>query len=661
MARSFSRATERSAAVYEHRPSDTVFAMVEHDGRSFQQQYQIGPDTRQNTLTEKRVDFVLGSGNHARAFLHQTPRGELIELPLGWYSENGGTWAMNPGYDRPDHEGFRRRIGYDCMFCHNAYPEIPADSGPRSPPVYISLPEGIDCQRCHGSGELHIALAGRRAPSEEIRAAIVNPARLSPQRRMEVCLQCHLETTSSALPNAIVRFERGPFSFQPGEALSDFILHFDRAQPDDRVEINSSAYRLRQSKCFLQSAGRMTCTTCHNPHEDSKSRDYSAKCRQCHLQTHASAAEDCVGCHMPKRRTDDVVHAAITDHFIQRRAPARDLLAAKAEPPPQQYRGEVVPYYPSNAGELYTAIAQVSQGSNLKAGIARLTAALEKARPARAEYYLQLGDALRMDAKPADAVRAYQEAVRWEPGSAAALERLALALSDSKQFAQAEAVLKQAMVRSPNDAALWARLGGVYVSQGRVPESIVVFEKATRLDPDMAEAYNSLGAVLPDAGRAEAAFRTAIRLRPNYAEAHQNLANRLASAGRFEEARPQFEAAIHINPAARYDYALALSKLRRFDEAQAQLESILRADGTDFDARALLGNVFGAKGQLEQAIGQFREAVRIRPDSARANLDLGAALADTGDRAAARSYLQKAVESSDQAIREDALAILRRF
>ena len=50
----------------------------------------------------------------------------------GLVCEKGGYWAMNPGYDRPDHEGFRRPISYDCMFCHNAYPKIPAGmSSPR--------------------------------------------------------------------------------------------------------------------------------------------------------------------------------------------------------------------------------------------------------------------------------------------------------------------------------------------------------------------------------------------------------------------------------------------------------------------------------------------------------------------------------------------------
>ena len=83
-------------------------------------------------------------------------------------------------------------------------------------------------------------------------------------------MQCHLETTSSPLPASIVRYERGPFSYRPGEPLTDFILHFDHAPGTghgDKFEITGSVYRLRQSECFRKSDGVLTCTTCHNPHD----------------------------------------------------------------------------------------------------------------------------------------------------------------------------------------------------------------------------------------------------------------------------------------------------------------------------------------------------------------------------------------------------------
>ena len=126
---------------------------------------------------------------------------------------------MSPGYDRADHQDFRRTISYndDCLFCHNGYPPPgqPAD-----------LREGIDCQRCHGPGSAHVTTAGsRRATPESIRQSIVNPARLTRDRQLEVCMQCHLETTSRQLPNSIRRYNRAPFSYRPGEPLGDYSIY----------------------------------------------------------------------------------------------------------------------------------------------------------------------------------------------------------------------------------------------------------------------------------------------------------------------------------------------------------------------------------------------------------------------------------------------------
>jgi len=83
-------------------------------------------------------------------------------------------------------------------------------------------------------------------------------------------MQCHLETTSAPLPNMIRRYGRGAFSYKPGEPLGDYMLHFDHAAGtgrQDKFEIAHAAYRLRKSACFQESAGAMTCTTCHHPHD----------------------------------------------------------------------------------------------------------------------------------------------------------------------------------------------------------------------------------------------------------------------------------------------------------------------------------------------------------------------------------------------------------
>ena len=97
---------------------------------------------------------------------------------------------MNPGYDRAGHDGFRRVVETACMFCHNAYPEIEAGSdGEGNNRLFRGkIPEGIDCQRCHGPGQAHIEALRDRKDVSAVQAAIVNPARLAqgaPIRRWE--------------------------------------------------------------------------------------------------------------------------------------------------------------------------------------------------------------------------------------------------------------------------------------------------------------------------------------------------------------------------------------------------------------------------------------------------------------------------------------------
>jgi predicted CXXCH cytochrome family protein len=687
MARSFyrPRAGAIGTASFFHKLSATYYSLAERDGKAYQRRWQVGYQGKEENAEELQIDYVMGSGNHVRTYLHRTSRGTLIELPLAWYAEKGGMWAMNPGYDTaaPD---MRRKVGYDCMFCHNGYPQIPADHGvPGSEPVFgQGMPEGIDCQRCHGPGAKHVRVAQTSgAKKETIRAAILNPARLTPERQMEVCMQCHLETTSRRLPNAIKRFKRGPFSYRPDEPLGNFMIFFDNAPASGRggkFEIVSSAYRLRQSRCYLASGRKLTCETCHNPHDiprgEAAVKHYAQVCRQCHgaafenmvaANRHPREA-DCASCHMPKRRTEDVVHAVMTDHLIQRRKPSRDLLVEfpeRNETEATSYQGEVVPYYPdplprTDENALYVAVAQVSEKSNLTAGRAQLASEVERQHPARVEFYIGLGDAWRDSGDPRRSIGPYEEALKRDSKSIVALKRLGVVLKDAGEFSRLGEVLQKAVQAAPADPAVWFEMGSFDSDQGRYTQAMGELEKAVALDPDLAEAWQNLGVAYAESGqfdRAEAAFRQALRIHPYDARTYANLGKALASKRDDTQALYCYEKAVTLRPdyaVARFDYGVLLARLNRLDESRAQMELVVREDPRMAEAHDLLGGMLEMKGHIAAAEHEYREALHIKPGFGRAHLNLGALLAGKGDRAGAVEQLQLAAQSGDADISSQA-------
>jgi predicted CXXCH cytochrome family protein len=673
------------AKPFYHAPTRAFYSMSQRDGKYYQRRWQAGPNGEEQYVQEWQIDFVMGSGNHVRTYLHRSANGTLIELPLAWYSENGGYWAMNPGYDT-GHFITPRKITYECMFCHNAYPQIPAGHERANDlPVYLEpMPVGIDCQRCHGPGARHIQAAKAKAASLE--KTIINPARLKGDQQMEVCMQCHLQTTSLRLPASIRRFDRGPFAYRAGEPLGNFELFFDRAtdrakDPEPKFEIVSSVVRLRQSKCFLAGQGAMTCLTCHDPHDiprgEAATQHYNSVCRSCHAAKfdvlvstakHA-AGTDCISCHMPKRRTDDVVHAVMTDHLIQRRAPGNLLaeIPEKQETDATAYRGEVVQYYPKSLEPLYLGLAQVEHGSNVDAGIAQLSAAIEKLMPALGGFYFQLGEAWRMKGDATKAAAAYEQALQRDPGSAWTLRRLADALVALRQPVRAETVLKSAIQKAPDDPKGWYALGELDAETGRGPAAIAAFQKSAQLDGEAPEIYNALGSELAQSGDlpgAEKAFRHALTVQPDLAGAQANLGMLLASKNDLPEAAGHFERALAAKPedaSARCNYAITLAQLNRPEDAEHQLRLAIETDPALAEAHDILGSLFRNEGRLDAAVQEYREAVRVRPQFSRAYLDLGIALAESGNMNGAAEELRRAAAGSDPAVKQQATQVLQQI
>lgn len=540
---------------FYHAASERFYTMrLSSDGKSaFMRRHQRAFDGREENVVELAIDYILGSGHNAQSFLHRTARNELVQLPVAWYTGNGGGyWAMNPGYDRRDHADFRRRIGYDCFFCHNAYPEVVSDSPWAEPVTYPKqLPGGIDCQRCHGPGGDH-AESGGKAP-------IVNPKNLARDLALDVCLQCHLQSTSTPLPHAIVKLGRGVFSFRPGEPLGDYAQHFDHAAGagrEEKFEIAHAAYRLRQSACFTRS-DRLTCTTCHNPHDVKRGVEavveVSRACRECHAQpsaaAHKSPPGECVSCHMPKRRTDDAVHVVMTDHrIVKHLPPAGKLTAPRPESAPPPYQGRVEAYYPKNAGALHLALGQVRVSSNLAEGIGMLEAAIA-ADPNRCDRdcYFELAEAYGRAGRAPDALKTGERALALDPANPRALAAVGAQRAAMGDLTAGAELLERAGKTNPralHDLAV------TYLKQGRADAAPIV-RGFTLAAPDIPELHATLASILystNDLAGAERAFREAVRLRPDYALARANLAVVLINRGAFAEAEFQFQAALRAEP-----------------------------------------------------------------------------------------------------------------
>ncbi len=93
---------------------------------------------------------------------------------------------------------------------------------------------GVTCESCHGPGSGHIRAVNEGHP----RQGIVNPQRLSPEESIDVCARCHTGLGRLSDPS-----------------------------PDDLLVANQ-VRALRSSECFIESGKAISCTTCHDPHND---------------------------------------------------------------------------------------------------------------------------------------------------------------------------------------------------------------------------------------------------------------------------------------------------------------------------------------------------------------------------------------------------------
>ena len=579
MGRSFDKATLAKtdasfgphSVVYDE-ASDLHYYPFFEDSLMYVLEYRLeGLDTVHSRL--EQIDYIIGSGQHTNSHIVDF-NGYLYQAPVTYYTQEG-KWDMAPGF-RGDNIRFTRLLSAECITCHNHLPEQTEGSMNK----YVKMPTGIECERCHGPGEVHVKdkLAGNIVDTSlYVDYTIVNPRDLSRDLQMDLCQRCHLQGI------AVLEDNKSFYDFKPGLPLREVMNVFLPRYTDshEKFIMASQADRLRLSACYLNS--EMTCLTCHNPHksiEVTGKGQYNNACKSCHdgpdeakcalpMADRLAEGDDCSGCHMPRSGSIDIPHVNITDHYISRE---NTKIAAKKESTPSQ------------------------QGAFL--GLELLTkkkgTALEFAKGYLAMYDKYVQSPMILDSALACINRSQSVSEQKFP------------ILIHYHFAKEDyaSILEHTANKQPqeiNDGWTAYRIGEAFYQAGAYPQAELFYKRADEWLPFHLDFKEKLGAVLVQLRKlpeAEEALNWVIQQNPKRARAHTNLGFAKALQGNTKEAEQHYDRAIALDP----DYIQALLN-----------KAAIRLLNKDFErVEGLLNRVLRLNPEHPQAIAILQELRKMR-------------------------------------------------
>ena len=424
----------------------------------FYQSWENGGDK-----SEYRVDYVIGSGEHASGYLVDIG-GHLFQSPVAYYKSRRA-YDLAPGYENQPDPDFTRPIAEECLLCHSGNAlHVSGTLNEYRPPVFAA--EAITCERCHGPVKKH--LADPRA------GTIVNPSKLEPAARDSICEQCHLFGVARvANPGKKIS------DFMPGRPLEDTFTIYRNVMPAGApagdFKVISHVEQLALSACARNSGGRLWCVTCHNPHEKlaQSVEYYRARCLACHTanfpSAHPAKDSDCLGCHMPRRAAKDGGHTVFTDHRIQRVPDApRDLPAGSGI---AAWREPAAELQKRNLGIAYIDVGMQRHSAPFVIQGYRDLTEVQGQFTDDAEFFKWIGEALLLAKQTSDAKLAFDRALQLDPNSALTEASAASPYIQEGDDADAIAHLERAVKLDPLFLPAASTLIGLYGKEGKSGEA----------------------------------------------------------------------------------------------------------------------------------------------------------------------------------------------
>ena len=193
-------------------------------------------------------------------------------------------------------------------------------------------------------------------------------------------------------------------------------------------------------------------------------------------------------------------------------------------------------------------------------------------------------------------------------------------ISAQGNYVSAAGKFEQTLLLAPESATLHIAYAGDLLRLQRYPDAVVQARRSLELWPDNADAHTTLAtalvAILHEA-EAISEVREALRIYPEHKAALVMLSMALTRDGQYKEAIPVLHEAISRAPGVptiHKDLGVCFVHTGDLLQAVQELTGYLNQNADDADAHYYLGVTLRAQGRHDDAILQFREAVRLAPD-----------------------------------------------